>query len=223
MDFGRFLEQWTVSTFFPPLWNALAAEKEQRNTAEMDFVKEVLVDVNERMVRLEKLVDEEYMKTEDFRNFLHKMLLKAALDLRREKKNLFANVIVNASLREFADENDRWKYLYGETIDKIDVELFRFLMNVKSRCITKGKELDYGWTGKEPELLTMGIDQTTFRTNADYLMSTGLMTRIHQMRYDGAQSSITPQDEYYVTEFGMGFVDFVRERESVEFAEVEEC
>lgn len=222
MDFGRFLEQWTVSTVFPPLWNALAAEKEQRNTAEMDFVKEVLVDVNERMVRLEKLVDEEYMKTEDFRNFLHKMLLKAALDLRREKKNLFSNVIVNATLREFADVNDRWKYLYGETIDKIDVELFRFLMNVKSRCITKGKELDYGWTGKEPELLAMGIDQTTFRTNADYLMSTGLMTRIHQMRYDGAQSSITPQDEYYVTEFGMGFVDFVRERESVEFDEVEE-
>ena len=222
MDFGRLLEQWTVSTVFPPLWNALAAEKEQRNTAEMDFVKEVLVDVNERMVRLEKLVDEEYMKTEDFRNFLHKMLLKAALDLRREKKNLFANVIVNATLREFADVNDRWKYLYGETIDKIDVELFRFLMNVKSRCITKGKELDYGWTGKESELLAMGIDQNTFRTNADYLMSTGLMTRIHQMRYDGAQSSITPQDEYYVTEFGMGFVDFVRERESVEFDEVEE-
>lgn len=222
MDFGRFLEQWTVSTVFPPLWNALAAEKEQRNTAEMDFVKEVLVDVNERMVRLEKLVDEEYMKTEDFRNFLHKMLLKAALDLRREKK-LFANVIVNATLREFADANDRWKYLYGETIDKIDVELFRFLLNVKSRCITKGKELDYGWTGKESELLAMGIDQTTFRTNVDYLMSTGLMTRIHQMRYDGAQSSITPQDEYYVTELGMGFVDFVRERDSVEFDEVEEC
>jgi hypothetical protein len=173
MDFGRFLEQWTVSTVFPPLWNALAAEKEQRNTAEMEFVKEVLVDVNERMVRLEKLVDEEYMKTEDFRNFLHKMLLKAALDLRREKKKLFANVIVNATLREFADVNDKWKYLYGET-------------------------------------------------NADYLMSTGLMTRIHQMRYDGAQSSITPQDEYYVTEFGTGFIDFVRERESVEFDEGEE-
>ena len=222
MDFGRFLEQWTVSTFFPPLWNALTAEKEQRNTAEMDFVKEVLVDVNERMGRLEKLVDEEYMKTEDFRNFLHKMLLKAALDLRREKKKLFANVIVNATLMEFADVNDRWKYLYGETIDKIDVELFRFLLNVKSRCITKGKELDLGWTGKEPELLAMGIDQTTFRTNADYLMSTGLMTRIHQMRYDGAQSSIIPQDEYYVTEFGTGFIGFVRERDSVAEGEYEE-
>lgn len=43
MDFGRSLEQWTVSTFFPPLWNALTAEKEQRNTAETDFVKEVIV------------------------------------------------------------------------------------------------------------------------------------------------------------------------------------
>ena len=75
MDIGKFLGQCTVTTFFPPLWNALAAEKEQRNTAEMEFVKEVLVDVNERMVRLEKLVDQKYMKTEDFRNFLHKMLL----------------------------------------------------------------------------------------------------------------------------------------------------
>ena len=50
MDFCRFLEQWTVSTVFPPLWNALAAEKEQRNTAEMDFVKEVLVDYSTRRV-----------------------------------------------------------------------------------------------------------------------------------------------------------------------------
>ena len=132
MDFGRFLEHWTVSTFIPPLWNALAALKEQRNTAEMDFMKEVLVDVNERMIRLEKAVDEEYMKTEDFRNFLHKMLLKAALDLRREKMKLFANLIVNATLKEYADVNDRWKYLYGETIDKIDVELVQFLLNVKS-------------------------------------------------------------------------------------------
>lgn len=48
MDFGGFLEQWTVSTVFPPLWNALAAEKEQRNTAEMDFVKEVLADYSTR-------------------------------------------------------------------------------------------------------------------------------------------------------------------------------
>lgn len=200
----------------------MAAENEQRNKAEMEFVKEVLVDVNERMMRLEKLVDEEYMKTEDFRNFLHKILLKAALDLRKEKKNLFANVIVNATLREFADENDRWKYLYGETIDKIDVELFRFLLNVKSRCITKGKELDLGWTGKEPELAAMGIDQTAFRTNADYLMSTGLMTRIHQMRYDKVHSSITPQDEYYVTEFGTGFIRFVRERDDVTESEYEE-
>ena len=200
----------------------MAAENEQRNKAEMEFVKEVLVDVNERMMRLEKLVDEEYMKTEDFRNFLHKILLKAALDLRKEKKNLFANVIVNATLREFADENDRWKFLYGETIDKIDVELFRFLLNVKSRCITKGKELDLGWTGKEPELAAMGIDQTAFRTNADYLMSTGLMTRIHQMRYDKVHSSITPQDEYYVTEFGTGFIRFVRERDDVTESEYEE-
>lgn len=222
MDFCKFLEHLAVSTVFPPLWNALSAEKEQRNTAEMDFMKEVLVDVNDRMVRLKKLVDEEYMKTEDFKNFLHKMLLKATFDLRREKMKLFANLIVNATLKEFADVSDRWKYLYGETIDKIDVELFQFLLNVKSRCITKGKELDLGWTGKEPELAAMGIDQTTFRMNADYLMSTGLMTRIHQTRPNAQTHSLLVQDEYYVTEFGSRFIGFVREYDSVTESEYEE-
>lgn len=42
------------------------------------------------------------------------------------------------------------------------------------------------------------------------------------MRYDKAQSSITPQDEYYVTGFGTGFIGFVRERESVAESEYEE-
>lgn len=221
-DLIKAVEDATLDNMFPLLKSALAFGDAAKETQSKRFIQDVVVEINAKLWRLEQRVDKEYMKTEDFANFLHKMLLKAALDLRKEKKNLFANVIVNATLKEFADVNDRWKYLYGETIDKIDVELFRFLLNVKARCITKGKELEYGWTDKEPELLAMGIDQTTFRMNADYLMSTGLMTRIHQMRYDKAQSSITPQDEYYVTEFGTGFIGFVRERDDVELAEVEE-
>lgn len=221
MDYGKFLEQWTMSTYFPPLWNALAAEADQRREAEIDFVKEVIVDVNTRLTKLERIVDKEYMGTDDFKNFFHKTLLKASIDLRMEKKKMFANIIVNSTLVGNANTKDRWKYLYAETIDKIDEDLFAFLLRIKSRCISKGHELDLGWTGKEPELSAMGIDLTTFRTNGDYLMSTGLMTRIHQSRYEKENHGIKVQDEYYVTEFGVGFIEYVREHDASEEADAE--
>ncbi len=221
IDYGKFLEQWTMSTFFPPLWNALAAEADQRKEAEMDFVKEVIVDVNTRLTKLERIVDKEYMETDDFINFLHKTLLKAATDLRMEKKKMFANIIVNSTLVGNANTKDRWKYLYAETIDKIDEDLFAFLLRIKSRSISKGHELDLGWTGKEPELSAMGYDLATFRTNADYLMSTGLMTRIHQSRFGDNDGSLKLSDEYYVTEFGVGFVDYVRDHDASEEADAE--
>ena len=219
MECGKFLETWSMSTFFPPLWNALAAEMEQRKEEEMNFVKEVVVDVNTRLIELEQKVDQLYLRTNDFKNFLHKVLLKASIDLRREKKSLFANIIVNSTLIINANPEDRWKYLYAETIDKIDEELFAFLLKVKSRCISKGHELGYGWTGKEPELTAMGLDLTTFRTNADYLMGTGLMTRIHQERHNNKTGVLVIQDEYYVTEFGSGFIEYIREYDASEKAD----
>lgn len=221
LDYGKFLEQWTMSTFFSPLWNALSAEAEQRKEAETEFMKEVIVDVNTRLMKLEQIVDHKYMGTDDFKNFLHKTLLKAAIDLRREKMKMFSNIIVNSTLVGNADTKDRWKYLYAETIDKIDDDLFAFLLKIKSRCITKGHELDLGWTGKEPELAAMGFDLAAFRTNADYLMSTGLMTRIHQERHDGKVGVLKISDEYYVTEYGVGFVDYVREYETSEEADAQ--
>ena len=221
IDYGKFLEQWTMSTFFPPLWNALSAEADQRKEAEMEFVKNVIVDVNTKLTKLERIVDNEYMETDDFKNFFHKTLLKAAVDLRREKMKMFANIIVNSTLVGNASTKDRWKYLYAETIDKIDENLFDFLLKIKSRCISKGHELDLGWTGKEPELATMGLDLVTFRTNADYLMGTGLMTRIHQERHDGNSGSLVISDEYYVTEFGVGFVEYVKEYNASEEADAE--
>lgn len=95
------------------------------------------MDVNTRLIKLEQIVDHKYMGTDDFKNFLHKTLQKAAIDLRREKMKMFANIIVNSTLVGNADTKDRWKYLYAETIDKIDDDLFAFLLKIKSRCIPK--------------------------------------------------------------------------------------
>ena len=91
-------------------------------------MQDVLVEVNAKLWRLEHRVDKEYMRTADFLNFLHKTLVKVALDLRKEKLKLLGNSIVNSSLIGNADENDNRKYLFDETIDKIDERLFEFLL-----------------------------------------------------------------------------------------------
>ena len=53
-------------------------------------------------------------------------------------------------------------------------------------------------------------------------MSTGLMTRIHQSRYEKESKGITARDEYYVTEFGAGFIEYVREYDASEEADAAE-
>ena len=193
----------------------------KRIELEREYIQSLVNEIDKRMDNLEYLIDKKYVVSEDFQNFIIKTLRQASNDIRKEKLKLFANVIVNSSLIGKANTEDRWKYLYAEAIDKIDEVLFAFLLVVKSRSITKGHELDYGWTGREPELKAKGIDLTTFRTNGDYLMSTGLMTRIHQTRYEKENKGIKVQDEYYVTEFGVGFIEYVREYEASAEAEVE--
>ena len=76
------------------------------------------------------------MRTDDFINFFRKTLIIAALDLRKEKKRLFANIIANSALIGNADVNDGRKYLFDETIDKIDERLFEFLVRIRSRRLT---------------------------------------------------------------------------------------
>ena len=184
---------------------------DNKYSPELQQIKTLVEDIDKRLVRLENYLDSKYMKSFDYQNFVYKTLRQASSDLRQEKIFLFANLIVNSALKDRASEKDRWKYLYGEAIDKIDEDLFSFLLIVKTRCITKGKELGLGWIGNEKELFLKGLDQTTFRTNADYLMSTGLMTRIHQLRHNPEKESVKFQDEYYVTEFGSAFIEYVRE------------
>lgn len=193
----------------------------RRNELEREYIQSLVNEVDKRMDNLEYLVDKKYVVSEDFQNFIIKTLRQASNDIRKEKIKLFANIIVNSTLKGNANTEDRWKYLYAEAIDKIDEELFAFLLKLKSRCITKGHELEIGWTGREPDLKEMGIDLATFRTNGDYLMSTGLMTRIHQTRYEKENQGIKVQDEYYVTEFGVGFIEYIREYDASENAEAE--
>ena len=192
----------------------LEARASAKNEEAHRFIQEVVVEVNTKLWRLEQRLDKEYMRTEDFINFFHKTLVMAALDQRREKIKLFANIIVNSALIGNADANDGRKYLFDETIDKIDEKLFRFLLRMKSRCLTADDDNNEGWKGTDEELAILGVDDRTFRFNADYLLGVGVVVRVPRFHMEENDGALYYTNEYYVTQYGLEFVEYVREQES---------
>lgn len=219
-DLIRSIEK-TAMGCFPVIGGALTVEDEERLNDELSFIKEVLIDVKVQVTRLEYRMDAEYAGSKEYRNFIRNTARRAVNDLRKEKIKLFANIIVNAALKENAEKEYNRKYLYLDTIDKIDEHLFRFVCLLKTRCISKGKEIGKGWTGEEPELKQMGI-YDEFRFNADYLLSLGLIVRLHLERHDEKEGMLVVSDEYYVTEYGVEFVNFVSEQDVSLFADAED-
>ena len=211
-DTINLIEDLVISNMHPLLSGVLTARASKKNEEAHRFIQDVLVDVNTRLWRLEQRLDKEYMKTNDFINFLHKTLIKAALDLRKEKKRLFANIIVNSALLGNADVNDARKYLFDETIDKIDERLFEFLVRMKSRSLTAEEDNNEGWKGTEEELAVLGVDDKSFRFNADYLLSVGVAVRLPRFNIDD-DGTMYYTNEYYVTQYGLEFVEYVREQE----------
>lgn len=87
------VEEYFLQNSFPPLGNALSARSSVRNEQVHKFIQDVLVEVNLKLWKLEQRVDKEYMKTEDFVNFLHKTLIKASLDIRQEKRRYLQTLL----------------------------------------------------------------------------------------------------------------------------------
>lgn len=178
---------------------------------EMRFVRDVIIEVNKRVYRLEKRIDKEYIHSDDYKNFLHKTISMATKDVRKEKINLFSNIIVNAALTENANEDDGRKYLFDETIDKIDEILFQFLLTLSSRVFDNSGLETKGWTDNDDDLQLLGVDCRTFQYNSEYLISVGVMIRIPKFDL-GDNGVLTYHEEYFVTQYGKEFVEYIREQ-----------
>lgn len=211
-DLIKAVEDATLDNMFPLLKSALSFGDAAKETQSKRFIQDVVVEINTKLWRLEQRVDKEYMKTEDFVNFLHKTLLKVALDLRKEKMMLFANIIVNSTLIGNANPEDGRKYLFDETIDKIDESLFEFLLRASSRGLDGLGLEDKGWRGTDDELKLLGVDDRTFQFNAEYLLSVGVMVRLPKFELKGETGHLMYHEEYFVTQYGREFVEYVREQ-----------
>ena len=206
-DLIKAVEDATLDNMFPLLKSALSFGDAAKETQSKRFIQDVVVEINTKLWRLEQRVDKEYMKTEDFVNFLHKTLLKVALDLRKEKMMLFANIIVNSTLIGNANPEDGRKYLFDETIDKIDERLFEFLLRASSRGLDGLGLEDKGWRGTDDELKLLGVDDRTFQFNAEYLLSVGVMVRLPKFELKGETGHLMYHEEYFVTQYGREFVE----------------
>lgn len=183
------------------------------NVIETRFLKDFIYSVDERVNKLEERIDQEYIKSDDFNNFLFKTIRLAASDVRKEKLRLFANIIVNSTLVGNANENDGLKYLFDDTIDKIDEKLFDFLLRMSSRVLEDSVSDTKGWCVDTPDLALLNVDSTTFRLNADYLLSVGVVIRLPKFEIDTETGRMTYHEEYYVTQYGKKFVDYVKEHD----------
>lgn len=210
-DLINAVEGLTISNMFPLIGDALSERASAKNEEAHRFIQDVLIEVSTKLWRLENRVDKDYMKTKDFVNFLHKTLVKVVLDLRQEKLKMFTNIIVNSTLQGIADENDGRKYLYDETIDKLNENLFDFLLKMSSRKILLGNNIEEGWKGDdEEELRLLGVDEKSFFYNADYLMSVGVVVRLP--RFKVKDGRMLYYDEYFISQYGQAFVDYVKEQ-----------
>ena len=183
------------------------------NVIETRFLKDFISRVDERVNRLEERIDQEYIKSDDFNNFLFKTIRLATSDVRKEKLRLFANIIVNSTLVGNANVNDGLKYLFDDTIDKIDEKLFDFLLRMSSRVLEDSVSDTKGWCVDTPDLAILNVDSTTFRFNADYLLSVGVVIRLPKFEIDSETGRMTYHEEYYVTQYGKKFVDYVKEHD----------
>lgn len=135
---------------------------------------------------------------------------------------MFANIIVNSTLIGNANPEDGRKYLYDETIDKIDEKLFDFLLRMSTRRMLDDNQLNKGWRGDDSEdLKELGINDKTFYFNSDYLLSVGVLVRLPRFKVQNGH--LMYHDEYFVTQYGLDFVEYVKNQELMEFEEVEEC
>ena len=184
-----------------------------RNEVETRFLKDFILKLDERISKLEEKVDKEYIKSDDFNNFLYKTIHLAANDVRKEKLSLFANIIVNSALVGNANENDGLKYLFDETIDKIDENLFGFLLKMSTRVLNESDSERKGWNDGDEDLKQLNIDRISFHLNADYLLSIGVVVRLPKFEMDTKTGELEIYEEYYVTQYGKKFVDFVKEQD----------
>lgn len=197
---------------FNPITNAIfTGVTTYRGEIEMQFVKEVIMGVNERINKLEQRIDKEYIKSDDYMNFLYKTLGKAAGDVRKEKLKMFANIIVNSALIGRANIKEGNKYLYDETIDKIDDSLFEFLLRLCSRGMLYDKNRNAGWRGNDEDLKQLCVDERTFFFYADYLLSVGVLVRLPNFEIDD-NGVMSYYAEYMVTQYGYDFVEYVRDQ-----------
>lgn len=118
---------------------------------------------------------------------------------------------MNSALIGIADGNDGRKYLFDETIDKIDEKLFDFLLRASTKSL-EGFGLEaVGWQGMDDELVELGVDDRSFQFNAEYLLSVGVMIRLPKFEIQTETGELLFHEEYFVTKYGKEFVEYVRE------------
>ena len=98
---------------------------------------------------------------------------------------------------------DEWRQWYAEYQARLD--------EIKEAVLTTDEDNNEGWKGTDEELTILGVDDRTFRFNADYLLGVGVVVRIPRFDMNDDDGTLYYTNEYYVTQYGLEFVEYVKE------------
>lgn len=164
-----------------------------------------LIELSNRLSELEQYIVRDSLYSDEFKNFSYKVFLKATEEIRTEKLKLFAQFLAQSVLPSNIGNTD--KYLFLETLDKVNLEQLLFIEMLKGDTI----DVDYqntGWTGKEDELKNQGITQERFLFLADYLTNIGLVSRIEKFKVE--EGMLYMWREYFVSSYGLSFLSYLK-------------
>lgn len=170
-------------------------------------IRKVLYQLSDKIDELENLVDRNYLQSDEFKNLSYRTFMKAVAEIREEKLIMFADFLARSALPINIEVAD--KYMFLETLDKIDVDHICFLNKLSVRSALNDVEKVIGWRGEEKDLIVLGVNQERFFLLCDYLANVGLISRIEKFEIIPESGMLCMTREYFVSYYGMVFLKFI--------------
>lgn len=168
-------------------------------------IQKVLEEFSKRISKIENIINKDYLQSNEFNSLSYRTFIKAATEVRNEKLEIFAIFLTQSVLLKDVEISD--KFMFLETLDKIDIEHIYFLQRLSGRNTFKDFEHDKGWQGEKEELIELNIVRERFFLLCDYLTNIGLVSRIEKFRIE--EGCLYMNREYFVSIYGMELLRFI--------------
>lgn len=170
-------------------------------------IYKIMNDLSCKIKEIECSIDQDYFLSDEFKALAYRTFTKAATEIRNEKLEVFTNFLTHSALLKEVEISD--KYMFLESLDKIDLEHIYFLNKLSCKNALDDIENIKGWQGIDKELVVLGVNKERFTLLCDYLANIGLVSRIEKFKVE--EGTLYMTREYFVSTYGIKLLQFTRD------------